>query len=217
MTHDADKNKYWEDLRTRLSQALHESLAQYLNDDNLKRTFENWDNKIILSAMSYVISEPILETHAQSAATLRKSLKKYQSFLEQFSKLGWNAELFLDKEASQYGIANLEDQLDNIEDIFKHAYKSAEEKKTKFKEKDLNIQQSNDAFYAVITSMLAVYIEVSGNNLKIGYNPYENTLTGPLYNFLKPVIDVLEPEMNHETLKSRLSKSISRYEQLHKS
>lgn len=210
-----DKNS-WQSKRDRLSQVIPEIIGQYYEGEEKERSIEKWKNSIILSAIWFTEDESFFETSAQAKRAIEKVNKQYQKFFLEFQKLKPFANIIISTEATSYGQHHIENTIEDLSGILLAAEKKIIDKDNYLKENKLIINKNREAITTLLFKLFDAYIDVSGNDLTIGFDSSNNKVTGELSEFVCPVIQIFDPSKidTPESLKSLLKETIHRYKKL---
>lgn len=211
----AKSQEWWEDVSLRLRSIIPQALSQYQNGQELRAFIQKWENKIInVTWFGYMLDDKIFESHAQAKQQLQKLDKRLKSFLQEYNQLNNHAKLILNIETRNFCDSHTDILIDNINNGLYLAIKKVAQSKVDFQEKGLKVNATRKPIFSLLDALYAAYRDISRNELKISYDQHKDSVSGELYNFLKPFLDIVEPNINQETLKSILKDSIKRYKQL---
>lgn len=211
----AKSQEWWEDVSLRLRAVIPQALSQYKSGQELQNFIPKWEDKIInATSFGHMSDNEIFESHAQAKQQLVKLDKKLRNFLQEYNQLNNHAKVILDIETRNFCDLKTDTLIENINNGLYLAINRAEQSKKDFKEKGLKVNATRKPIFSLLDALYGEYIDISGNELKISYDQHKDSVSGELYNFLKPFLDIVEPNINQETLKSILKDSTKRYKQL---
>ncbi|NCO04457.1 MAG: hypothetical protein GW903_09730 [Alphaproteobacteria bacterium] len=211
----AKSQEWWEDVRPRLIEAIPQALSKYQNAKELQNSIQKWQDIIINATLfGYMFDDEIFETNAQAKQQLQKLDKKLKSFLQEYNQLNNHAKVILDNETRNFCDLKTDTLIDNINNALYLAVNKAEQSKNDFQKRGLKVNTTRKPIFSLLDSLYGAYIDISGKELKVSFDHHKDSVSGDLYKFIKPFLDIVEPHINPETLKSILKDSIKRYKKL---